>query len=298
MGREEVSRSKKKARTTTERPQETYYLEPRAGQKRVRKYPLQGRESPPPEPEEDPNLIDLIIKEPKERHGEERRLHEYFHDGGGPEARAVYPYSQPRQARDKRFWSHFHADWYRSVYLPKDGPTNAMQWIDFAKMEKKKSAVFTEVIEACKHHGIYNIMAFEKPWNQEVILQFYSTVYFDQENDKMEWMTNGKRYTITLDRFATLLKLKSHRSRPKKIHSRAVLKDNELDFMYQPGTEFRPGQVRNLLPFFTVLHRMARMTLAPRGGDASWIPNYERNLLLAIRDNTKFDAFDFIQGND
>jgi hypothetical protein len=39
---------------------------------------------------------------------------------------------------DPRFWSYFHADWYRYVYQRKQTPFVLMQWTDWAFMEKNK----------------------------------------------------------------------------------------------------------------------------------------------------------------
>jgi hypothetical protein len=43
-----------------------------------------------------------------------------------------------------------------------------------------------------------------------------------------------------------------------------------------------------------VLHKVIRKTLAPREGDSPRVPQFERNLLKAIFEKTKFNAFDFI----
>jgi hypothetical protein len=43
-----------------------------------------------------------------------------------------------------------------------------------------------------------------------------------------------------------------------------------------------------------VLHRVIRKTLAPRECDSSRVPRFERNLLKAISERPKFNAFDFI----
>jgi hypothetical protein len=53
-------------------------------------------------------------------------------------------------------------------------------------------------------------------------------------------------------------------------------------------------KINEILPHFAVLHRMMRMTLAPRIGDSYTILAYERNLLDALMKHEWFDVFDYI----
>jgi hypothetical protein len=43
-----------------------------------------------------------------------------------------------------------------------------------------------------------------------------------------------------------------------------------------------------------VFHRLVWKTLAPREGDSSRVPQYERNFMQYIRGNEQFNAFDLI----
>jgi hypothetical protein len=70
-------------------------------------------------------------------------------------------YDSHKAGPDPRFWSYFHADWYRSVYKRKQTPVVPMQWTNWAFMEKNKDCqAFKDIIEMCKYHGLKNIMAF------------------------------------------------------------------------------------------------------------------------------------------
>jgi hypothetical protein len=57
-------------------------------------------------------------------------------------------YEGSKQSRDPRFWSLFHSNWYRSIYLHKVRPVVETQWVKY-------------------------------DWNKEIICQFYATLYFD-----------------------------------------------------------------------------------------------------------------------
>jgi hypothetical protein len=87
-----------------------------------------------------------------------------------------------------------------------------MQWVDwdFIQKEKNNCPAFTEVIAACEHHGIKYVIELKYDWNDEVILQFYSTLYLDEQSSKLFWITEDEIYSVSLIRFATILGLQDH----------------------------------------------------------------------------------------
>jgi len=40
-------------------------------------------------------------------------------------------------------------------------------------------------------------------WNDLIVRQFYATMEIDTMNDKIEWMTNKRRYSANFNEFAT-----------------------------------------------------------------------------------------------
>jgi hypothetical protein len=61
-------------------------------------------------------------------------------------------------------------------------------------MESKHDLIFDRVIAACTVKHLRDIMTFKKDWNNEVIAQFYATVYFEERGDtrKLHWMTESQ----------------------------------------------------------------------------------------------------------
>jgi hypothetical protein len=41
-------------------------------------------------------------------------------------------------------------------------------------------------------------MELKYDWNDEVILQFYSTLYLDKKSSKLFWMTEDEIYSVSL----------------------------------------------------------------------------------------------------
>jgi hypothetical protein len=161
-------------------------------------------------------------------------------------------------------------------------------------MRQKKEMHFNKVLEACDFHGITNPLQFCHNWSQEVIIEFFTTLFFDKKERFFAWMTNGIRFTIKLTQFAQILGLSSQLDIPKKLHFGRVMMLREITPMYNQNSDFQATKIDGLLPHFLILHRMMRNTLAPRIGYSEAISAYERNFLDAIMKPTRFDVFEYI----
>jgi hypothetical protein len=119
-------------------------------------------------------------------------------------------------------------------------------------------------------------------------------LFFDKKERIFMWMTNGRRFHIKLTQFAQILGLSSQHDIPKKLHSGKVMMPREMTPMYIPDSDFQAPKIDGLLPYFLVLHRMMRKTLALRIGYSDVVPTYERNLLDALMKHERFDVFEYI----
>jgi hypothetical protein len=179
---------------------------------------------------------------------------------------------------NERLWTFFYQDWYQTVLYPKTSLVVKQQYVDIEYMRNKKDMHFNRNLEACDLHGITNLLQFRHNWNQEIISEFYSTLFYDKKERIFMWMTNGRRFHVKLAQFAQILGLSSQLDIPKKLHSRRVMMPRKITPMYVQDGGFQPPKVEGLLPHFLVLHRMMRKTLAPRIDYSEAIPVYERNL--------------------
>jgi hypothetical protein len=123
------------------------------------------------------------------------------------ENREAPVYEGSKQSRDPRFWSLFHSDWYRSIYLNKGEPMVETQWVNWDSMANKRHTIFNEIKATCDELEMTKMMSFKYDWNKEIICQFYDTLYFDADAQKLVWMSVGQKYDITIRGFACLLEL-------------------------------------------------------------------------------------------
>jgi hypothetical protein len=124
------------------------------------------------------------------------------------------------------------------VLCPKSSPVVKQQYVDIDYMRQKKDMHFNRILEACDLHGIIDLLLFRHNWNQEIISEFYSTLFFDKKERIFMWMTNGRRFHLKLSQFAQILVLSSQLDIPKKLHSRQVMMPREMAPMYIPDSGF------------------------------------------------------------
>jgi hypothetical protein len=99
---------------------------------------------------------------------------------------------------DERFWTFFHQDWYRIMLYPKSSPVVKQQYMDIEYKRNKKDMKFNRILEACDLHGITDLLQFRHNWNQEIIFEFYSTLFYDKKERIFLWMTNGRSIHVKL----------------------------------------------------------------------------------------------------
>jgi hypothetical protein len=165
--------------------------------------------------------------------------------------REITCYDVVKEAYIDHFLTFFHAVGIALCTREKKKPIINMQWTDcdFIEKEKNTCPAFVEAIAACKHHGIKNVMELKYDWNDEVILQVYSTLYLDEKSIKFFWMTKDEIYSVSLVRFATILDLKDHPYYRKKLHDDHVMELNRMRFMYEKD-EYKLSKVEGFKPFF------------------------------------------------
>jgi hypothetical protein len=95
---------------------------------------------------------------------------------------------------DYRFYTVFQQNVYESVIIPKNKLVAILQLIDWNYMEGKSDMIFDEVVTSYRDKHLRDIMPFRKNWNNEIIAQFFATLYIEERGDtrKFHWMTEER----------------------------------------------------------------------------------------------------------
>jgi hypothetical protein len=99
---------------------------------------------------------------------------------------------------DERLWTFFHQDWYQTVLYPKSSPVVKQQYVDIEYMRNKNDKHFNRILGVCDLYGITDLLQFSHNWNQKIISEFYSTLFYDKKERIFMWMTNGRMFHMKL----------------------------------------------------------------------------------------------------
>jgi hypothetical protein len=198
-----------------------------------------------------------------------------------------------------RLHKAFKQDFYESIIIPKNKLVVISQSIDWNYIEGMHNRVLDEVVATCKAKHLRDIMTFRKNWNNEIIAQFFVTLYVQDQGDtrKFHLMTEGRCYEISYEHFARLFGFGQGDANRHKIHLALYLHASKLKFMYPNNKRGSAGTTTDLLPFYTYLNHLFRKMMTPREGDSSNIPSYNQNILVAMAQRPHgfgFCVFDFI----
>jgi hypothetical protein len=71
---------------------------------------------------------------------------------------------------------------------------------------RKNPEYFGEALAMCEEFGLLPLMQFTQNWDEDLVVQFYSTVYFTEDEDKtIKWLTNGRLLEATWVEFGASL---------------------------------------------------------------------------------------------
>jgi hypothetical protein len=92
---------------------------------------------------------------------------------------------------DENFWSRSQEEIYTCIYLPMKNRVVKQHHINVYHM-RKNPEYFGEALEMCEEFGLLLLMEFTQNWDEELVVQFYTTVFFTEDKHKtIKRLTNG-----------------------------------------------------------------------------------------------------------
>jgi hypothetical protein len=172
------------------------------------------------------------------------------------EKRKENPRLHTREATDYRFHTFFQQDLYESMIITKGKPIAISQWIDWSYMENKHDLIFDDVVAACRAKHLRDVIAFKNKWNNEVIAQFFATLFVEEHEDtsKLHWMTEGQWFEVPYAQFAILLGFGRKDANRIKIHLALQLDARKIKFMYPRSKQGNFGETTDMLPFYAYIN--------------------------------------------
>jgi hypothetical protein len=157
--------------------------------------------------------------------------------------------------------------------------------------------------------GLIYITNFSCDYNEEVVAQFYATLYVDDRRKVMHFTLGGKRFSIEMYEFASLFRLCGvnktfYQGRNisdfdhdlVRLHEVKELEVSKIHFMYDKAyRRVRFGCTHGLTPYYKLLHQLFRLILTPRAGGPANISHRAKDLLYQMAPSQcQFNVCDFL----
>jgi hypothetical protein len=192
---------------------------------------------------------------------------------------------------------------YQDIFAPMSKPIRPMHPIDLGFLKSKE--YFVPAVQVVERLGLIGFMTCQCNYDPQLILQFYATLAFTGDDDRMfKWMTGTRYCESSFTRFAALLGYPfDGPTNPvgHRIHTPLPVNKNQLSGLYGPKGII--GEVAGLLPLYDLLVHIFRENIAPSGGNNDAIRGSLVDLLIFAHDcatstdpdeDFSLDVMDFI----
>ena len=136
---------------------------------------------------------------------------------------------QKSEGLERRFLCQLHQDFYTYVVLKaSEAPIVPCKYVDWDYFEELNDPHYNAAIEICKEFGLYELMGFRYDWNTEILVQFLSSLYYDEYQVNFYWTTEGEKYGIDYMTFSRILGLGSKDEERDPIHVEQMLRSHQV----------------------------------------------------------------------
>ncbi|OEL32465.1 hypothetical protein BAE44_0006515 [Dichanthelium oligosanthes] len=164
-------------------------------------------------------------------------------------------YEMDRPATDDRFWSIEQEDMYNCIFRTKKFADN--KWINWNAINgseeiKSVEAKFNRI-------GLDKLIGKSQDWNEEMVRQFFSTVYINPERTFLTWMSGRNRKITVMKRYCEKVLLDHGED---KVHN-CKIEDKLTDAQEEELKRCTKDDGR----YLNAANRLVRKTIYPRAGD-------------------------------
>jgi hypothetical protein len=125
-------------------------------------------------------------------------------------------------------------------------------------------------------------MGFRHDWNEEILAQFHSSLYYDARKIAFFRTTEGVKYGVHYMTFSRLLRLGSEDGKRDSIHLEHQLKPNQLPALFYNPILAEAGNASTLQPFYYTMNQFFHSTIDAKDGDATALRYFACKLLARV----------------
>nr|CAE04851.2 OSJNBa0084K01.23 [Oryza sativa Japonica Group] len=200
-------------------------------------------------------------------------------------------FRRPNDCNDPRFHTRFQKSVYAQVYANKAFAEH--KWISWKHIGETPE--FENLQEMFRTVGIDRIVTMKQPFDEDLIRQFYATVWVSGDCDAMKWMSRTLRCSINRRESKELLHIRFNNG--DDLHDEHTHNPFPIDHFsqfYEEGGRHTYGKVAGLRALPSVINRIVRATILPRCGNNDDIRGVAWHVIDAIMDGRRFDVINLM----
>jgi hypothetical protein len=157
------------------------------------------------------------------------------------------------------------------------------------------NASFPQVYSVLEDMGLIRFVSYNRAYNEDLILQFYATAYFENDFARSFKWRSGNR--VLSGSMIDLAAITGYEFFPEPEDSYATVVQHSrnkqaLAFAYSSGGTI--GRTKGMLPLYHALRQIFRVSLSPKAGSSDEFWGTAIDLLVYAHERTKIDVLDFM----
>jgi hypothetical protein len=141
-------------------------------------------------------------------------------------------------------------------------------------------------------------VSFNHAYNEDLVMQFFATVYFENDTARtLVWMSGTHQCHASMAKFAEILPYQFFEEENEefgRVRDIGMRSKDEIAFAYREDRAFTTGSIKDLVPVYDTLHHILRYTLTPKAGDSHNVRSSMLDVFVYCQQKKKLDVLDFM----
>lgn len=211
------------------------------------------------------------------------------------EHRQVSPYLRSTgRVPDDRFKTVFQYNVYHQLMAIKKTRFAPFKQVDVGHLQEN-AHLYPGVFDALVSLGLIPIVTYSRPFNEDLVMQFYATVFFERDDERsLTWMSGTRMFSAPFRKFSEIIPYQFYSLEHPDFAriSELTHSKDEIAFAYKPDETSMPGSAHHLLPLYDTIRHILTYTITPKAGDSHNLRSSMFDLFMMINEGKKVDVLD------
>lgn len=200
---------------------------------------------------------------------------------------------------DPRFKNEFQQRVYHKLLMTKSKKFAPHKQVNTESL-RDNDHLYPGVYSALGRLGLILFVTFNHPYNEDLVMQFFATLYFSNDFAHiLTWMFGTHRCSAPMEKFFEIIPypfmdVEAVSDEFGIVRENGQCTKDEIAFAYKQEKSFVTGSIEDLLPLYDTMRHIMRYTLTPKAEDSHNIRSSMLDVFLYLHQKKKVDVLDFM----